>query len=75
MGFMNRQGDNAPKDTHPFMMQKIGKSRVNYTQMVPYQSKEMHDPQLAPVFRRLKVVFAEVFEWISQKVGALPIIP
>ncbi|RDX47707.1 hypothetical protein OH76DRAFT_1353787 [Lentinus brumalis] len=59
------KADDAPRDAHPLTLKIVGKSRVNYTQMVPYESKElrMHEEE----YRNLCSCFQALFEWIEEK--------
>lgn len=44
-------------------------ARTNHGQFIPYPSKEMKDHE--SIYVRLKVIFDEVFEWISSEVSLL----
>jgi hypothetical protein len=45
--------------------------RFNYSQLVPYISREMLNNQ--PLYERLSTVFADLFEWVKEHVGTLTV--
>ncbi|KAI0055244.1 hypothetical protein BV25DRAFT_1815883, partial [Artomyces pyxidatus] len=57
------QGDNAPNDISPMELDNADTSRTNHSQFTPYVSKEMRDEE--ELYRVLKVVFSDVFQWIA----------
>ncbi|RDX40619.1 hypothetical protein OH76DRAFT_1365962 [Lentinus brumalis] len=59
------KADDTPRDAHPLTLKRADKSRVNYSQLVPYESKELqlHKPE----YRNLCNCFQELFEWIEKK--------
>ncbi|KII89483.1 hypothetical protein PLICRDRAFT_109188 [Plicaturopsis crispa FD-325 SS-3] len=61
------KGSSAPTDIHPYQMERDG-ARTNHGQFIPYPSKEMKDHE--SIYARLKVIFDEVFEWISSELSA-----
>jgi hypothetical protein len=50
------------------MLEKGG-LRFNYSQLVPYISKEMLNNQ--SLYETVTTVFADLFEWIKEHVGTL----
>lgn len=65
---MPHQGSGAPTDVQPYMLEKDG-LRFNYSQLVPYISKETLDNQ--SLYETVSVVFADLFDWIKEHVGTL----
>jgi hypothetical protein len=45
--------------------------RFNYSQLVPYISREMLNNQ--PLYERLSTVFADLFGWVKEHVGTLTV--
>ncbi|EGN97242.1 hypothetical protein SERLA73DRAFT_74955 [Serpula lacrymans var. lacrymans S7.3] len=55
-------GDDAPTEISPLMLEREDGRRTNYSQMIPYLSKEIKDH--STIYRTIKVVFADLFHWI-----------
>jgi hypothetical protein len=63
------QGDNAPTDVHPHNLRVAGASRTNYSQFLPYPSREMVEH--ADLYRAMITNFGDLFEWIENVVRYL----
>ena len=63
------QGNGAPTDVHPHNLRVAGASRTNYSQLLPYPSREMVEH--ADLYRRLMTNFGDLFEWIENAVSKL----
>ena len=60
------QGDDVPQDVHPMLLGKKD-LRTNYSQMLPYTSKDMLEH--ADTYHNLQVVFDNVFTWVAEQVS------
>lgn len=61
------QGDHAPIDIQPALLEHCDGTRFNYSQTTPYVSKELGD--FKHIHDTLDIVFADVFEWIRMQVS------
>ncbi|KAH9905523.1 uncharacterized protein B0H18DRAFT_824077, partial [Fomitopsis serialis] len=59
------RGDDVPQDVHPMLLGKKD-LRTNYSQMLPYTSKDMLEH--ADTYHNLQVVFDNVFTWVAEQV-------
>ena len=66
---MEPQGYEFPPNAHPVRTQKEDQSRTNYTQLLPYTSKDMRDYD--SVYQDLQTLFHDVFEWMAEQVGSV----
>ena len=66
----NAQGVGAPTDIQPYMLERDG-LHFNYSQLVPYISREMLNNQ--PLYERLSTVFADLFGWVKEHVSTLTV--
>lgn len=53
------------------MMSKLGCSRTNYHQMIPYPSKDMvvHEP----IYQAMERILGDVFSWMDTKVSSISV--
>ncbi|EGO02487.1 hypothetical protein SERLA73DRAFT_69992 [Serpula lacrymans var. lacrymans S7.3] len=56
------RGDDAPTEILPLMLEREDGRCTNYSQMIPYLSKEIKDH--STIYQTIKVVFADLFYWI-----------
>ncbi|KAH9916068.1 uncharacterized protein B0H18DRAFT_854224, partial [Fomitopsis serialis] len=63
------QGSTAPTDVPPFMLARPNGHRTNYTQMLPYTSKDM--AQHEDIYQSLRNVLGDVFEWLDNKIATM----
>ena len=61
------KGYDVPPNAHPTMIGKEDGSRTNYSQLLPYTSKDVRDYD--GIYRDLEAVFEDVFEWIAEQVS------
>lgn len=61
------QGHDVPVDAHPMLIEREDTSRTNYSQMLPYESREK--TKHMKLYNNLNRIFARVFEWISVQVS------
>ena len=61
------KGYDVPSNAHPMMMGKEDGSRTNYSQLLPYTSKDVRDYD--GVYQDLHTAFRDVFEWIAEQVS------
>ncbi|KAI0734919.1 hypothetical protein C8Q72DRAFT_769614 [Fomitopsis betulina] len=63
------KGHDAPSDVPLQMMSKLGCSRTNYHQMIPYPSKDMvvHEP----IYQAMERILGDVFSWMDTKVQTI----
>ncbi|KAG1836799.1 hypothetical protein DFJ58DRAFT_846782 [Suillus subalutaceus] len=57
-------GDNAPTHIHPHDMARLDVSRTNYSQHLPYPSRDVLQHQ--QLYRNIQSSFEELFQWIEQ---------
>ncbi|EGO28246.1 hypothetical protein SERLADRAFT_434123 [Serpula lacrymans var. lacrymans S7.9] len=60
--FLENQGDDTPAEILPLMLEREDRRCTNYSQMIPYLSKEIKDD--STIYQTIKVVFADLFHWI-----------
>ncbi|KAI0728072.1 hypothetical protein C8Q72DRAFT_417787, partial [Fomitopsis betulina] len=66
------KGHAAPTDVQPLFLTRLGRSRTNYGQFIPYASKDITD--YAAVYQAVKNILHDVFDWLQEKLeGVLPI--
>ncbi|EGO02513.1 hypothetical protein SERLA73DRAFT_150234 [Serpula lacrymans var. lacrymans S7.3] len=56
------RGDDTPAEILPLMLEREDRRCTNYSQMIPYLSKEIKDD--STIYQTIKVVFADLFHWI-----------
>ncbi|EGO04726.1 hypothetical protein SERLA73DRAFT_68394 [Serpula lacrymans var. lacrymans S7.3] len=56
------RGDDTPTEILPLMLEREDGCCTNYSQMIPYLSKEIKDHNT--IYQTIKVVFADLFHWI-----------
>lgn len=61
------QGHDMPKDIHPLFLIREDGTRINYSQFLPYFSKEGYEHQETLV--NLQTVFADLFAFIRTEVS------
>ncbi|KAG2121040.1 uncharacterized protein F5147DRAFT_562829 [Suillus discolor] len=59
-------GDNAPTDVHPHNLRVARASCTNYSQFLPYPSREMVEH--ADLYRGMIANFGDLFEWIKNMI-------
>lgn len=63
------QGHAAPTDVQPLLLTRLGRSRTNYGQFIPYVSKDITD--YAAVYQAVKNILRDVFDWLQEKVRTI----
>lgn len=61
-----QQGTAVPSNVHPLMIGKEDGSRMNYTQLTPYQARDFR--QHEDVYAAIERSFAGLFEWVEEEV-------
>ncbi|KAH9829346.1 uncharacterized protein C8Q71DRAFT_678985, partial [Rhodofomes roseus] len=60
------RGHDVPVDAHPMLIEREDTSRTNYSQMLPYESREK--TKHMKLYNNLNRIFARVFEWIAGQI-------
>ncbi|KAI0708140.1 hypothetical protein C8Q72DRAFT_790818 [Fomitopsis betulina] len=63
------KGHAAPTDVQPLLLTRLGRSRTNYGQFIPYVSKDITD--YAAVYQAVKNILHDVFDWLQEKVHTI----
>ncbi|KAH9912426.1 uncharacterized protein B0H18DRAFT_818828, partial [Fomitopsis serialis] len=58
------RGHEIPTSSHPILSEKDDHSRTNYTQMLPYPSRDMS--KFEEIYQNLEEIFQGVFEWMAE---------
>ncbi|KIM54099.1 hypothetical protein SCLCIDRAFT_137469 [Scleroderma citrinum Foug A] len=58
------QANDAPEDTHPYMLRHANGSCVNITQMIPYQCHNIET--YGQLYDNIVIGFKDVFTWIQE---------
>ncbi|KAH9910546.1 uncharacterized protein B0H18DRAFT_839669, partial [Fomitopsis serialis] len=64
------RGHDIPPNVHPMLLEKEDHSRTNYTQMLPYPSRDMK--KYEEIYHNLEEILGEVFEYMAEQARYLP---